>query len=95
MQSNSGPAGSIFLLLLIVLSIIAIAGAKGLKWKFINLGIIIGFMAFGMLIGLLIGGNSAMGGHIAASLMLPIGAVGAGGCIRRNKARAKKEMALP
>jgi hypothetical protein len=85
--------GGVFLLALIVLTIFAVVGAKESKWKFLNLLIIVGFMGLGLLVGFLIGGNTAIGGHVSAALMAPIGAVGAFGCIRRNKMRAKKEPA--
>ena len=83
--ANTG--GAVFLLALIILSIFAIAGAKGLKWKLLNLLIIVGFMAGGLTIGLAVGGDSATGGHLAAALMPPLGAVGAFACLRRNKRR--------
>jgi hypothetical protein len=84
------PMGTVFLVALVVLGGAAIAGAKGAKWKAINFGIILGFMAVGVGIGFLIGelgGNSAIGGHAAAPLMILLGCVGALGCFRRNKRR--------
>ena len=91
MQTNTGnPANGVFLAVLIGLALLAILGAKEPKWKLINVLIIVGFMALGMLIGFLIGGNTATGGRLSAELMAPVGAVGAFACIRRNKRRAKK-----
>jgi hypothetical protein len=93
MNSDSNPAGAVFLLALIILSIMAIIGAKGGKRKLLNLLIILGFVAFGLGLGAAFGawaGNMALGGHIAAALSIPIGAVGAYGCVRRNKRRAKQ-----
>jgi hypothetical protein len=93
MQTNTGnPIGGVFLLALIVLMILAVVGAKESKWKLLNLLIIVGFMGLGLLAGFLIGGNTAIGGHVSAALMTPVGAVGAFVCIRRNKIRAKKEL---
>lgn len=95
MQTNNGnPIGGLFLLALIVLAIFAIVGAKESKWKLLNLLIIVGFTGLGLLVGFLIGGNTATGGHLSAALMAPVGAVGAFGCIRRNKMRAKKELTI-
>jgi lysylphosphatidylglycerol synthetase-like protein (DUF2156 family) len=89
--------GGVLLLVLLVLSVFAIAGAKGAKWKLVNLLIIMAFMATGIAVGFGLGawgGNMAIGGHAAAPLMILLGAVGAFGCIRRNK-RRDKQIALP
>lgn len=87
MNPAPNPIGGLFYLLLIVLSIFAVIGAKG-KWIAINLGIIIFFIAAGLGIGLGLavwGGIGELGGHIAFALMPLLGSVGAFGCIRRNK----------
>ena len=89
MNSNGNAVGGLFLLLLIVLSIIAIFGAKG-KWKAINLGIIAFAIAIGIGIGVGLGAwgnNYEVGGHLAATLMPITGSCGAYVCIRRNKRR--------
>lgn len=81
-----------WLILLVALSGWSIIEAKPLKWKFLNLAIILAFMAGGIGIGFAfgaIGSNGAIGGHVAASLMILLGCVGALGCVRRNKMRAK------
>jgi hypothetical protein len=93
MNSDANPAGAVFLLAMIILSIMAIVGAKGAKRKLLNLLIILGFVAFGLGLGAAFGawaGNSALGGHIAAALSIPFGAVGAFGCVRRNKRRGNE-----
>jgi hypothetical protein len=96
-EMNSNPISGLWLLLLIGLSVFAIVGAKGAKCKFINLLFILAFMIAGAAIGFVLGawgGNMAIGGHVAAPLMILLGAVGAFGCIRRNK-RRDKQAALP
>jgi asparagine N-glycosylation enzyme membrane subunit Stt3 len=88
--ANPNPMGSVFLVGLIVLTCIALIGGKGAKWKLLNLLIIIGFMATGLLVGFALGawgGSAEIGGHAAASLTILLGCVGAFGCIRRNKRR--------
>lgn len=84
--------GGFWLLLLVILSAWAIIEAKGAKWKAGNLVIILAFMAGGIGIGFALGtwgGNGAIGGHVASALMILLGCVGALGCVRRNKMRAK------
>jgi len=81
----------LWLLALVVLSIAAVATAKGV-WRLYNVGIILAFMLAGVGVGAAAGAwghNATIGGHIAASLMLCLGAVGALGCWRRNNKRAK------
>ena len=84
--------GAIWLAALVGLGGYAIIGAKGVKWKLINLGIIVGLMASGMGLGLLAGmwgKNMAIGGEVAVPLAIALGAVGGLGCIRRNIMREK------
>jgi hypothetical protein len=86
--------GGIEALLLMAASVLAIAGAKEMKWKLLNLLIILGFVATGVGIGFLIGiwgGNPAIGGHTVLPLSTLLGAVGGLGCIRRNKWRQNKD----
>ena len=45
--ANPNPMSAIWWLLLIVLSCMAVGGGKGVKWKLLNLLIILGFMAGG------------------------------------------------
>jgi hypothetical protein len=83
---------AIFLLILIGLSVVAIVGGKGAKWKLLNLLIIIGFMAVGLGIGWALGAwgsNMAIGAAAALPLAILLGCVGALGCYRRNGIRAK------
>jgi lysylphosphatidylglycerol synthetase-like protein (DUF2156 family) len=90
--ASSNPMGAFWLLLLLVLSVYAIASAKGVRWKLFNLLIIIAFMAAGLGVGFALGawgGNMAIGGHAAASLTILLGVVGALGCALRNKRRSK------
>lgn len=78
--------------LLVLFSAWAIIGGNGAKRKLLNLVIILAFMAGGIGIGFALGtwgGNAAIGEHAAASLMILLGCVGALGCARRNKMRAK------
>jgi hypothetical protein len=92
---DSNPMGVVFLVAMVILSIMAIFGAKGAKWKMLNLLIILGFAAFGLGLGAAAGawaGNSALGGHIAAAIIFPFGAIGALGCLRRNKRREKQSV---
>jgi len=89
MSSNGNAVGGLFILLLLVLSIIAVFGAKG-KWKGINLGIIALSMAVGIGIGAALGalgGNNEIGAHLAATIMPLTGSCGAYVCIRKNKIR--------
>ena len=84
------PMGALFLAILVVLGGAAIAGANGGKWKVINAVVIFCCMATGVLAGFLIGalgGNSEIGGHAAAPLMILLGCIGAIGCLVRNKRR--------
>jgi hypothetical protein len=86
---NSNPMGALWLLVLIALAAFAVVGGKGAKWN-LNLLIIAGFMAAGVAVGFGLGawgGSAEIGGHLAATLMMLLGAVGAVGCIRRNKRR--------
>lgn len=95
---NSNSMGALWLLVFLVLLVFAVAGAKGVKWKLLNLLIIMAFMVLGIAIGFGLGawgGNMAIGGHVAAPLMTLLGAVGAFGCIRRNKRRDKQNRAAP
>jgi hypothetical protein len=80
------------LLALVALSVLAIASAKGMKWKLLNLLIILAFMGLGLLIGWgmgMWGKNMEIGALVAIPLACLLGAVGALGCWRRNKRRAK------
>jgi hypothetical protein len=86
LQSQGTSMEGLWLLGLVVLSIAAAATAKG-WWRLYNLGIILSFMLVGLGIGFVAaawGRNNALGGHIAASLMVCLGAVGALGCRRRT-----------
>jgi len=77
-------------LLWLVLSVLAVIGAKGAKAKLLSVGIIVACMAAGILIGAgigLWGHNMEIGAHVAAPLMFWVGAVGAFHCIRRNRAK--------
>ena len=90
---NSGPMGALAFIACLVLSIMALIGAKGLKWKLLNLAIILGFMATGIAIGYGFGawGSSpTIGAEVAVVLMPWLGLAGALGCIRRNKRRDKE-----
>jgi hypothetical protein len=90
---NSNPMGTLAFIACLVLSIIALVGAKGIKWKLLNLVIILGFMAASLVIGFGFGvwGNSqTVGANVAVVLMPWLGLVGALGCIRRNKRREKQ-----
>jgi peptidoglycan/LPS O-acetylase OafA/YrhL len=83
--------GAVWLLLLIVLSVFAVVGGRG-RWKLLNLLIIVAFIAGGLVVGLGLGAwgnNMEIGAHVAVPLMILLGAVGAFGCIRRNKRREK------
>ena len=96
MQPN--PGASIVFLAFVAMSVAAIATAKGPKWRLINLGIILAFCLAGIGIGFIAaawGQNSELGGHIASSLMILLGFVGALGCYRRNKRREKLENLAP
>ena len=80
--------GAFLFLVFLVLSVAAIMGGHGAQRKLINLLIIVAFMLVGIAVGIALGawgGNMAIGGHVAASAMILLGAVGALGCIRRNK----------
>ena len=80
------------LLALLVLSVMAVVTAKPIKWKLLNITIVIGFMAAGLGIGAALGAwgqNMEIGGHVAVPLAILLGAVGALGCWRRNKMRDK------
>ncbi len=82
----------VFYVGLIVLSCVAVAGGKGVKWKLLNLLIILGCMTGGVAIGAGLGawgGSGEMAGHLAFVLMPLLGCVGAFGCMRRNKRREK------
>jgi hypothetical protein len=84
--------GSIWLLGLLLLSAMAVITAKGIKWKLINLAIILGFIGAGISIGAGLGAwgqNMAIGGELAVPLAICFGAVGALGCWRRNRIREK------
>lgn len=85
------------LLAFVAFAVLAIATAKGAKWKALNALIIIGFMATGLGIGALLGvwgGNMEIGGHAAIPLAELLGVVGGLGCWRRNKWREKRS-AIP
>ena len=95
---NSNPMGGLWLLVLVVLAVFAVAGAKGAKWKVLNSAIIMAFMVAGLAVGAGLGawgGNMEIGGHAAASLMILLGAVGALGCIRRDKRRKNQIATAP
>jgi len=84
---------SLPLILLVICAVLAVAGAKGAKWKLLNVAIIVGFMVLGFGIGWLLGlwgGNMTIGAEAAVPLSLLLGALGGLGCIRRNKWREKK-----
>jgi hypothetical protein len=68
-------------------------GASDWKQKLINLLIIFAWMTAGIAVGFLLGGPTILGGQMAASFTAPFGAVGAFGCTRGNKHRAKKAAA--
>jgi hypothetical protein len=90
--SNPNPMSAIWYLLLIVLSCMAVVGGKGVKWKLLNLLIILGFMVGGVAVGFAFGAWGSSGkiaGDLAFALMPLLGCVGAFGCMRRNKAREK------
>jgi hypothetical protein len=73
---------------LLVISVWAIASAKGVKGRLLNLLIIVAFMTGGLGIGFLTGaggGNSAIRDNTAISLMILLGAISGIGCIVRNR----------
>jgi hypothetical protein len=83
------------LLLLIALAVLAVIGAKGAKSKILNIAVILGFMAVGLGIGALLGvwgKNNGLGAEFAVPLAELLGAVGAFGCMRRNKWIEKKNV---
>lgn len=84
--------GPLWLVALLGLGGYAIWGAKTIKWKLINAGIILGTMATGFTVGYLAGiwgKNGALGAEIAIPLTVILGAVAGLGCIRRNMWRDK------
>jgi hypothetical protein len=90
--ANPNPMSAVWYLLLIVLSCMAVVGGKGVKWKLLNLLIILGFMAGGIAVAFALGawgGSGEIAGHLAFVLMPLMGCVGAFGCLRRNKRREK------
>jgi hypothetical protein len=92
MNSNPNPIAGLLLLAMVISSVVAIMGAKSLKWKLLNFLIILGFLALGVGFGAVAGewaGNSELGGHMAAAIMSPFGLLGAFGCRWQNKRRAK------
>jgi hypothetical protein len=81
------------LIALLGLSIMAILSAKGIKWKLLNIIIILGCAAAVVGIGAAVGawgGNMKIGGLVAMPLAICLGAVGAFGCWWRNKMQEKK-----
>jgi len=78
---NSG--GSLLLLVLLVLSVIAFAGGKPGKWKLYNFLIILASCAFGFGLGalpMIWGMSAAISGQLAASFLYIFGAAGAYAC---------------
>ncbi len=70
----------------------AIAGGQGVKWKLINVAIILGCMALGLGIGYAAGlGSKNMGSvpNEAVPFSMILGVVGAFGCVARNTTQAK------
>ncbi|HKN16970.1 MAG TPA: hypothetical protein VJX47_08510 [Candidatus Sulfotelmatobacter sp.] len=81
---------------LIVVSVWAIASAKGAKEKLLSLVTIVAFMAAALGIGLLSevwSGNSAARGNMAINLMILLGVVSAIGCIFKNRRRGNQPFA--
>jgi hypothetical protein len=70
----------------------AIAGGQGVKWKLLNVAVILGCMALGFGIGYAAGlGSNNMGRvpHAAVPFSMMFGVVGAFGCVARNQWRAE------
>jgi predicted RND superfamily exporter protein len=79
----------------LVLSVMAVVTARGIKWKLLNIAIILGFVAVGLGIGAAMGawgGNMEIGGLAAVPLAVGLGAADALGCWRQNKMREKKSL---
>jgi hypothetical protein len=90
-MADSNPVGGLFLLLLIVLTVWAIFGAKGAKWKLLNLLIIVAFVGVGLGLGYLAGlwsSNMAIGAHFSVLLATLLGSAAAYVCLRRNGKRS-------
>jgi hypothetical protein len=84
--------GSLFLIALAALSVLAVATAKDAKWKLLNFAIILAASTAGITVGWLAGvwGRSdAIGADIALPLATGFSAATAFGCWRRNKMRDK------
>ena len=76
--------------LLIVLAAVAIAGAKGMKWKLTNLVIILGFAGLGLAASYGMGlwrHNMALGAQVAMPLGISLAAAGVMRCSAWNKRR--------
>ncbi|PYX33580.1 MAG: hypothetical protein DMG80_05860 [Acidobacteria bacterium] len=89
-MNNTTPGNPIIFLVFIVLTVIAIFGAKPAKWKLYNLLVILGACDIGIALGAVpvaFGGNSEISGHLAAAFMPIFGAAGAYVCMRRNSKR--------
>jgi len=90
MDANQNPFGGILLLLLVALTVWAIIKGKGMKWKLLNLLIIVGSIAFGLGTGFAAGmwsDNMSFGGHLGLALGSLFGVVGAYECVSLNKRR--------
>jgi hypothetical protein len=82
-------------LVLTVLSMLAVCGAKGVKWKLLNLVIIVACMFAGFAIGWgigLWGTNIEIGAEVAMPLVNFFGIAAALDCWRRNKWREKRNV---
>jgi hypothetical protein len=91
-MNNADAGNPIIFLAFIVLTVIAVFGAKPAKWKLYNLLIILGACAFGVGLGVLpqaFGGDREISAHLAAAFLPIFGAAGAYICMRRNSKRAK------
>jgi hypothetical protein len=70
---------------MVVVTGLAVAGAKRLRWRLVNLGIIVGSTCIGF--GL---GYAVVGGQTAMPLGFSVGAAGAMGCSIWNQWRTKE-----
>lgn len=74
----------LFVAALLLVEILTIMSTRGLKWRLVNLGIILAFTGLGFGIG-----YAAFGGLVRIPLAVSTGAAGAAGCSVWNKWRRK------
>jgi hypothetical protein len=82
----------LWLVTLILGSSFAVANGEGVKWKFLNVIIILGFMGLGYGLGYSLGLGSGNFGRVpnqALPLSMMFGIVGALGCLCQNNSRPK------